>query len=207
MTRLIRIWRVPQIPRRVFCKYGDWTCKPVNVARTCSTFSEMGGKCVGLKDHPFATIAEHGEVSGADNMKAEIYKRGPLACVVNADPLRNYKGGVFDDSTAAADIDHVISIVGWGKDAGGQHWIIRNSWGSYWGEFGYFRVRLGQNQLGLEQECAWAVPGEFTTHNKPCSEDGSGCIGDDETEEKRSPASKFLEQQAAEIQHGEQMFV
>jgi hypothetical protein len=63
----------------------------------------------------------------------------------------------------------------------GQFWIARNSWGMYWGDMGYFYVRMGSNQLGIESECAWAVPGEFTTHNTPCDEDGKGCIAKDDT--------------------------
>merc|ERR1712127_236864 len=47
-----------------FCASSDWTCNSMNIARTCSPFSDMGGKCVGLEMYPNATVAEYGEVSG-----------------------------------------------------------------------------------------------------------------------------------------------
>ena len=49
--------------------------------------------------------------------------------------------------------------------------------GQYWAEGGFFRIELGKNLLGIEEECAWATPGSFTVQNKPCSEDGSDCEG------------------------------
>ena len=40
---------------------------------------------------------------------------------------------------------------------------------------GFAYLKLGENQLGLESDCAWAVPGTFTEYNKPCFEDGANC--------------------------------
>lgn len=40
--------------------------------------------------------------------------------------------------------------------------MVRNSWGEYWGEGGWFRLKRGENQLLLESNCAWAVPGSWT---------------------------------------------
>ena len=45
-----------------FCSGTDWSCKAENVCRTCSTFTAGGGKCVGVKTFPNASIAEHGVV-------------------------------------------------------------------------------------------------------------------------------------------------
>jgi cathepsin X len=160
----------------------NWECKPANIARTCSTFTENGGKCVGLKEDkmPQASIESYGSVDGMEKMKKEIFANGPIACGVDADPIRFYKGGIFDDSSATANVDHVVSVVGWGSDAPNKYyWIVRNSWGEYWGELGFFRVRAGGNMLGLESECAWAIPAKYTTDNFPCGEDGKGCTDDD----------------------------
>jgi cathepsin X len=41
---------------------------------------------------------------------------------------------------------------------------------------GYFRIIRGVNSLGIEDEVAWATPGEWTHMNVACYEDGSNCI-------------------------------
>ncbi len=66
----------------------------------------------------------------------------------------------------------------WGKDpkTGNTYWNVRNSWGEYWGEMGYFRLKAGENQIALEGNCAWATPGTWTEHNRACFEDGSNCL-------------------------------
>jgi cathepsin X len=160
-----------------FCSDGDYTCKPINTCRTCSTFSADGGKCVAIDYFPNASIAEYGTVTGADKMKAEIYKRGPIAAGVNAVAILDYHGGIINDPSASKEVDHIVSITGWGYDkaTGDQYWNVRNSWGQYWGELSFFRVKLGENQLGLEEGCSWATPASFTELNVPCNEDGSNC--------------------------------
>lgn len=71
----------------------------------------------------------------------------------------------------------MISVVGWGTDAKlGKYWNVRNSWGTSWGENGFFRVQMGHNSLSIEDSCAWAVPGVFTDgDNFPCNEGGENC--------------------------------
>ena len=157
-----------------FCSNADWTCNALNTCRTCNTFSEDGGKCVGLTHYPNATVAQYGPVSGELSIMAEVYARGPIACGIYAQPLVDYKGGVA--SGPAEPIDHIISIVGWGEENNQKYWIVRNSWGQYWGEMGFFRVAKGNNDLNLESSCYWATPSTYSTTNFPCGEDGSSCL-------------------------------
>lgn len=160
-----------------FCRYTDNTCKPINICRTCSTFKENGGFCSELDHFPNATIAEHGNVRGEANIMKEVYARGPVACEVNASPLHDYEGGIFDDASNKDGSNHIVSITGWGHDDATDtpYWLVRNSWGEYWGENGFFRIKRGENQLKIEQLCAWATPGTWTETNYPCHEDGANC--------------------------------
>jgi cathepsin X len=116
-----------------FCKHVDTTCAANNVCRTCDTFAGMGGACTEIDIFPNATVAEYGMVDSGDveAIKAEIYVRGPVAATVNAEPIVEYKGGVFSDDSFSEATNHIVSIVGWGVDhaTGEQHWIVRNSWG------------------------------------------------------------------------------
>lgn len=159
-----------------FCSHVDTSCKAANVARTCGSFSQEGGPCTGLGYFPNATITDYGSISGADAMMKEIFHRGPISCGVDANPLLNYESGII--KTKGEGVDHVVSVVGWGTDSkDGMYWIVRNSWGEYWGEMGYFRVAKGA--LLLEDQCSWAVPGSFTAAEKDnqvhCHEGGDNC--------------------------------
>jgi cathepsin X len=158
-----------------FCGKVDTTCSTMNVARTCSTFTSSGGKCVGLTSFPNATITDAGSVSGAANMQAEIYANGPIACGIDASQILQYTTGIANQPGTG--IDHVISVVGWGVENSQTYWIVRNSWGEYWGEMGYIRVEMGKNALNLEEECSWATLGGFTdlSNQVHCYEDGSNC--------------------------------
>lgn len=155
----------------------DFECRPINICRTCDTFTGRGGQCSPIVHYPNATIAEFGAVRGADDMMTEIYKNGPIACGINAEEIVNYQGGVLNLPKKLKTINHIISVVGWGYDEhlDKQYWIIRNSWGSYWGELGFMRLVHGENQLGIEKTCAYAIPGNWTIQNVPCYEDGSNC--------------------------------
>lgn len=124
-----------------FCPHVDTTCTPLNTCRTC-TNPEKGGSCSPIRQFPNATVAEYGNY-GKDEIfaiMAEIYLRGPVKASVNAGPLMNYTGGILLDSPINRNTthNHGVSLVGWGYDRSTsvQYWIVRNSWGQYWGELG-----------------------------------------------------------------------
>ena len=178
------------------CKDADWSCSAGNVAATAGSSGR-----VGLKRYPNATISDYGSISGHEAMQKEIMNRGPIACGIDASKIEDYTGGVYSKHSWFPMTDHVISVVGWGldKDTSKNYWIIRNSWGEAWGEFGYLRVQFGL--LAVESQCSWAVPKDFTalernnlvhcTEPGACEDKNGNLPGDDDkTETAETAAAK-----------------
>jgi C1A family cysteine protease len=87
-------------------------------------------------------VNSYAEVSAdANQMKAALMK-GPVSVAVEADTqvFQSYSGGILDDSSCGTNLDHAITAVGWGSTGGKDYWLVRNSWGSWWGESGYIRI-------------------------------------------------------------------
>jgi cathepsin B len=85
-------------------------------------------------------------------LQNELMTNGPIevAFTVYAD-FEAYKSGVYKHTTGEALGGHAVKMMGWGTDAkGGDYWLIANSWNEDWGEAGYFRIRRGDNECGIE---------------------------------------------------------
>jgi len=87
-------------------------------------------------------------VASAWDIKQAIYKYGSVAAAVYADnTFVNYKRGIYSGSKSRGQVNHAIMLVGWDDIQG--VWILKNSWGTGWGENGYMRIRYGVNQVGF----------------------------------------------------------
>jgi hypothetical protein len=53
---------------------------------------------------------------------------------------------------------HHVLLVGWGRDARGEYWVVKNSWGVWWNYDGYFNARMGDPRLLTESNCHSAIP-------------------------------------------------
>lgn len=71
-----------------------------------------------------------------------IAQVGPIAVSVDAMSWGSYTGGVYNGCTESPDIDHAVTLVGYGVDekTSQKYWLIRNSWSAAWGESGYIRL-------------------------------------------------------------------
>jgi len=130
------------------------TCAPTN-----SSFSP--GACTQVTDPILWYVGDHGSVHGADKIKAEVYARGPIGAGVDATAgLEAYTGGIYSEKKMINKVNHEVSIIGWGKDptTNVEYWTVRNSWGTYWGEEGYFRIQMHTDNLAIESQGSWGLP-------------------------------------------------
>jgi C1A family cysteine protease len=66
----------------------------------------------------------------------------PVSVAIDAGLLNGYGGGVISKAACGTSLDHGVLVVGYGTDASqGDYWLVKNSWGSGWGEAGYFRLQ------------------------------------------------------------------
>lgn len=64
--------------------------------------------------------------------------------------FQQYSTGIFDSDSCGTNLDHAVAIVGYGID----YWLVRNSWGTSWGEAGYIKIAKtsGDGVCGINME-------------------------------------------------------
>jgi cathepsin F/cysteine peptidase B len=78
-------------------------------------------------------------VAKGEDQLATALAKGPVSVCVDAATWSSYRSGVL--STCGSSVDHAVQAVGFTAD----YWIVRNSWGTSWGESGYIRLARGKN--------------------------------------------------------------
>ena len=101
-------------------------------------------------------------------MKKELHKNGPISCGMDVTNNfeNNYKAGeIYSEKVFWPMINHEVSVVGWGLDEDSQteYWVVRNSWGTYFGDYGFFLLKMHEDNLGIETDCSAGIP----TFNAP----------------------------------------
>ena len=124
-------------------------CGDIDICRDCTwpppPPGDDGLKACWAVPYKHFYAKDYYSVRGASHMKAEIYKNGPISCGIDVTAkFEDYKAsdGIYHEKVWFPMINHELAIVGWGLDeeTGTEYWIGRNSWGTYWGDYGFFKI-------------------------------------------------------------------
>jgi C1A family cysteine protease len=88
-----------------------------------------------------------------------VKEQGPVVALLDANDLASggYISGVYNNPNCTTSLNHAVELIGWGtQPANGStpainYWIMKNSWGTSWGESGFFRMKRGVNMCGINE--------------------------------------------------------
>jgi cathepsin B len=116
---------------------------------TCD--AEVSSEHSDFASDKYAFRGEVETASGEMQIQQMIMAGGPVetAFTVYSD-FENYVGGIYHHVSGDAAGGHAVKFVGWGVENGVKYWKVANSWNPHWGEKGYFRIKRGNNEGGIE---------------------------------------------------------
>ncbi|KFK23231.1 hypothetical protein AALP_AAs59427U000100 [Arabis alpina] len=123
------------------------------------------GTCNSKKTNPKATsISGYEDVPVNDEqalMKAVAHQPVSIAIEGGGFDFQFYSTGVFTGGCTTS-LDHAVLMVGYGESTNGsKYWIIKNSWGTNWGESGYMRIQKDVKEK--EGLCGLAMKASYPT--------------------------------------------
>jgi cathepsin L len=122
-------------------------------------YTARDGKC--KTDVPVAaTISSYVNVeANSEDSLMKAINLGPVSVAIQASSMafQFYSGGVLSDKSCGTNLDHGVTLVGYGTENNVDYWIVKNSWGGSWGESGYIRMVRGQNQCGIAADACYPV--------------------------------------------------
>lgn len=95
--------------------------------------------CNRTRSDPVVNMSFYGSIkqNSYDSMTSVLSNMGPIAVSVDASSWFSYESGIFDGCDKEnVDLDHAVQLVGMTDN----YWLVRNSWGTSWGENGYIRL-------------------------------------------------------------------
>ncbi|KAL9644504.1 hypothetical protein ABK040_009368 [Willaertia magna] len=94
-----------------------------------------------------------------EDMQNELIKNGPIQAAFDVyQDFISYKSGVYKHRTGSYLGGHAVKIIGWGSENNQDYWLVANSWGTSWGENGFFKIARGNNECGIEDYVYAGIP-------------------------------------------------
>ncbi|KAL0221318.1 hypothetical protein RCL1_001172 [Eukaryota sp. TZLM3-RCL] len=141
-----------------------YTSGSAGVVPACPT------KCTDGSEIKHYKSADAYRVSSSESaIMNEIYNYGAAEVAFNVyGDFFNYRSGIYHHVSGSLQGGHAVTLTGWGVENGVKYWICQNSWGSSWGESGFFRIRRGSNECGIESMVTAGKPATAPRAENKC---------------------------------------
>ena len=110
-----------------------------------TSYYDVTGSCTSNSADYVVTVDDYYSLSDEDSMISHIFSTGPISVCLDASSWSSYVSGII--TTCGMDVDHCVQAVGINMDEG--YWIVRNSWGTEWGNEGYIWLASGSNMCNI----------------------------------------------------------
>jgi len=123
-------------------------------------YTARDGTCKESRCTAAFKISGYGQIpEGDEKLQLQAIANSPVSVSVEAGTFafQFYSGGVLDDPSCGKRLDHGITAVGYDMTAPKPYYIVRNSWGSSWGELGYVRIVFGKGMCGIADDSSFPL--------------------------------------------------
>lgn len=138
--------------------YGEYTAK----TGTCRFNGSSITQCPSGYGTPRFYKAEnaYSVKQSVEAIQTEIMTKGPVEADFTVyEDFFSYRSGVYIHTSGQPVGGHAIKMLGWGRSSEGvDYWICANSWGTNWGMDGFFYIRRGTNECGIESGVTAGIP-------------------------------------------------
>jgi len=119
-------------------------------------YTAKDGKCKQVAK--VATVSKYTDVKKNDEgdlMSAVNIE--PVSVAVDAASWSAYKKGIMS-GLCGKSLDHGVLAIGYGTEGSQDYWLVKNSWGTSWGESGFIRLIRNKNECGIAEAASYPTP-------------------------------------------------
>jgi len=137
-----------------WAKKNGGICTEAAYPYTSGTTKKAGTCSQSCKQAQYAPIGFTDVAVKSDSAMMSALNLGPVSVAIEADQsaFQLYKSDVFT-GTCGTNLDHGVLAVGYGTESGKDYYLVKNSWGTSWGDKGYIKLGRGDSYNNKSGQC------------------------------------------------------